>query len=121
MYVGLSIALMGAAAGPVFGLPHTANFLIGSLAAGVGVRLMLNPKSGFRLTGTMIEVFGGGSHRLIPLRQIASVLVSGRRQGETLCVLRLRDGTEIDLPAVARLRSQDLVRQFGDRGVQVLV
>jgi len=108
-----------------YGLVHPGYRLIGCLGAAACAailwRLVVNPKSGFRLTGKMIEVFGPAWHRIVPLRQVETVLISGAERGQTQCLLRLTDGSDLPVPATGWFRAETLAEEFQARGLRVLV
>lgn len=108
-----------------FGMAHPGYKLIGIIgAAGLATvlwRLMLNPKSGFRLTDRMIEVFAPAWHRIVPLKQVESVLISGAERGQTQCLLRLKDGTDLPVPATSWFHANHLAQEFQAKGLRVLV
>lgn len=98
--------------------------LIAAIAFGIaclGVRLALNPSRGFRMSGRTLELFQPGMYRILPLKQVDSVMISGRRAGETLCFIRMADGSELPVPATERLAPRELAAGFSAGGLRVLI
>jgi hypothetical protein len=83
------------------------------------VRLSLNPRTGFRVDARMIEVFGPGFHRMIPLANVESVRISQGGRGIS-CDLFLSCGEELSVPSQMRIGPTALANAFRARGIVVI-
>jgi hypothetical protein len=83
------------------------------------VRLSINPRSGFRVDARMIEVFGPGFHRMIPLANVESVRISQGVKG-LCCDLSLASGEGLTIPSLVRICPTALADAFRVRGIAVI-
>ncbi len=83
------------------------------------IRLSLNPRSGFRIDTRMVEVFGPGFHRMIPLAKVESVRISQGYKG-LCCDFSLSNGEAISVPPPIRIGPAALSDALRLRGIAVI-
>ena len=83
-------------------------------------RLWLNPVKGFRLGRGWVEIYRPRGVDVIQLREVESVTVCRTNKGATACFLNMGTGEILPLPGAEKLEFQQIIREFGLRGVRVL-
>ena len=84
-------------------------------------RLWVNPVKGFRLGRSWVEIYRPRGTEVIPLDTVASVTLTRTNWGAKACFLNLEDGEILPLPGAEKLEAESLMREFGTRGVRVVV
>jgi hypothetical protein len=87
--------------------------------APMALRLVLNPRRGFRMDADRLEIFAPGQHRVIPLPRIDRVRIAAARSG-TSCDLTLTSGEALFLPGGHKFCPVVLAQEFRARGVAVI-
>ncbi len=119
MYFALGVGM----AAVYLGLKLQLNALVPALAAIyvalVLLRLITTPTRGFRLTGDRLTWFTGMRRHSVTFDRIVGVSIGPDVDGQTICVVSMRDGSTVALPGVETVAPDKLMREFGVRGIRI--
>ncbi|MGB7321245.1 MAG: hypothetical protein WBC95_07520 [Albidovulum sp.] len=119
MYLALGIGMIAIYLSITLKMDTLVIVLAGLYLALVLRRLVMNPARGFQLRQNAIEWVSGVRTYAVPLSDLDGVSIGQGAHGQTLCVLRLRNGESTSLPGVEKIDPKALMHQFGVRGIPI--
>jgi predicted tellurium resistance membrane protein TerC len=81
--------------------------------------VIVNRKSGTRLTGDTLSLYAGRWSRVVSTAEIKSIKVVSWSEGAPTLTLTLTDATTLDIPGYCFGSGADLARALGSRQIQI--
>lgn len=119
MYFALGIGMIAIYVSITLDMDNVVIVLAALYLALVIRRLALNPARGFRLGRTAVDWVNGRRKECVIYDDIEGVSIGRDIKGQTVCVLRLRNGDKAALPGAEDFEPAQLIHEFGLRGVPV--